>query len=106
MKNLEEMLVDIGFSQKEAQVYLALLSLGKANAYQVAVKSGLKKPTSYMILEELHKKGYAALVPREKKKQYVPVQPEALFYQYKEKLSLFEKSLPELPACSSELQSD
>ena len=43
MINYETIFSGIGFSDKEAKVYLALLALGKANAYQVAVKSGLKK---------------------------------------------------------------
>lgn len=94
MSEYETILSNIGLSDKEAKVYLALLALGKANAYQVAVKSGLKKPTSYMILEELQKKGFVSLIPREKKRNYLPISPELLIANYKEKVLLAEKALP------------
>ena len=47
MKYLEE-LVNLGLNEKEATIYLTLLSLNKATAYYIALKSGLKKPTTYV----------------------------------------------------------
>lgn len=53
---LEE-LNKIGLSENEAKVYLALLEIGSATADEVAKKAGVKRPTTYVQLEELMKLG-------------------------------------------------
>lgn len=63
-------LQQIGLSDKEAQVYLALLSLESATAYRIAENCDVKKPTVYVILEELRKKGLVLKVPHVKKSLY------------------------------------
>jgi sugar-specific transcriptional regulator TrmB len=95
---LHEALQTTGLNEKEAAVYTALLQLGRASAYSVAVKSGLKKPTTYVILEQLIEKGLAQRVPRVKKQLYFATSPEALFGVAEEKLSLAKQKLPELLA--------
>lgn len=47
----------IGLSENEAKVYLALLEIGSSTAQQVAQKSELKRPTTYVQLEFLMKRG-------------------------------------------------
>ena len=59
---LKEALQTIGLNEKECAVYLALLQLGRASAYSVAQKSGLKKPTTYVILDELIEKYRTTLI--------------------------------------------
>ncbi len=96
MENLIQNLVNVGITDKEARVYITLLQLGKASAYSVADKSGLKKPTTYVILDELIKKGLAMKIPRVKKQQYVAKSPEEFFAAAEERLTLAKKALPEL----------
>jgi hypothetical protein len=43
----------IGLNDKEARCYLALLPLNQATAYMVALRSRIKKPTAYVVLESL-----------------------------------------------------
>ncbi len=88
----------LGLSDKEAAVYLALLQLGRAPAYSIATKSGLKRPTTYVILEELIKKGLVVQIPREKKQLYVARPPEEAFALAQERLDLAKKKLPEILA--------
>lgn len=88
----------IGLNEKESAVYTALLQLGRTSAYSVAEKSGLKRPTAYVILEALIKKGLANRVPRERKQLYVAVSPDQAFAVAEEKLSLAKQKLPELAA--------
>ena len=38
----------LGLSEKAAKVYVATLSLGTASIQQIARKSGLKRPTTYL----------------------------------------------------------
>lgn len=95
---LTEALKTIGLSEKQSAVYTALLQLGRASAYSIAQKSGLKKPTTYVILDELIEKGLASRVPRVKKQLFVARSPEEAFGVAEEKLSLAKQKLPELLA--------
>ncbi|MBI2035916.1 MAG: hypothetical protein HYT12_04555 [Candidatus Liptonbacteria bacterium] len=52
-----EALKKIGLSENEAKVYLALLELGAATADEIAKKAGVKRPTTYVQLEELGQMG-------------------------------------------------
>ncbi len=67
LSDLSHTLEEIGLTEKEAAVYLALLSLETATAYQIAEHCDVKKPTVYVILEELRKKGLVLKVPHAKK---------------------------------------
>lgn len=96
--NLVESLKNLGLNEKEAKVYLALLQLGKSSAYSIASRSGLKKPTTYVILGQLVEKGFVYNVPRAKKQQFVAEDPEKCLAIAKEKLELTQKELPELLA--------
>lgn len=68
----------LGFTDYEAQAYLALLQDSPSTAYQVSKDSGLPRPNVYAALESLAKKGAAQPVT-ENPVRYVPVQPEVLF---------------------------
>lgn len=96
MENLIQILSSVGFTEKEAKVYIALLQLGRASSYSISSRSGLKKPTTYVILDELIKKGLATKIPRAKKQQYIATPPEEFFANAEEKLKQAKKALPEL----------
>ena len=91
-------LQNLGLTDKEAKVYIALLRLGSASAYAIAEESGLKRPTTYIILDELRKKGLANKVPRAKKQIFIPRSPEEYFASLEERLSGAKKILPQLMA--------
>ncbi len=95
---LQEALQAIGLNEKESAVYLALLQLGRGSAYSIAAKSKLKNPTTYVILDELIRKGLVQRVPRVRKQLYVAISPEQAFAAAQEKLSLAKHKLPELLA--------
>ena len=96
MDNLIQNLGSAGLTEKEAKVYIALLQLGKASAYGISSRSGLKKPTTYVVLDELIKKGLVTKIPRVKKQQYVAKSPEEFFANAEERLKQAKKALPEL----------
>src|SRR3990167_4568425 len=50
---IEGLLQKIGLSDKSAKIYLALLQLGRANVTDLAKQAGLKRPTTYLHLDEL-----------------------------------------------------
>lgn len=74
----EKYLKEIGLSEKEAAVYLALLSFDKASVVEISKKANLKRPTAYVVLDSLAKKGLASEVNVGKKTFYVAEPPEKL----------------------------
>jgi len=98
--NLETSLQNIGLTEKEAKVYIALLQLGKTTAYAVAVRSNLKKPTVYVTLDNLVDKGAAQKIPRAKKALYVATSPEDLFDAAENRIENAKSILPELKSLS------
>lgn len=97
MEHLIKSLQNIGLSDKEAKVYLTLLQLGPSNPYKIAKHSGLKRPTAYIIAEELIKKNFIVQSPGEKH-TYIARSPESLFEESEKKISDSKKVLPELNA--------
>lgn len=98
--NLIEALQNLGLNEKEAKVYLALLKRNRCSAYWISEESGLKKPTTYVILDDLIKKGLVYKVPREKKQQFVAKSPKEALALAEEKLTITKEALPELLALS------
>jgi DNA-binding MarR family transcriptional regulator len=96
MQHLIEPLKNLGLTEKEAKVYLALLQLGTATPYRIAKKSGLKRPTAYVIAEELVEKGLIVHVPGEEPKQYIARSPESVLEAQEAKLLKAKSILPEL----------
>ncbi len=96
--NIEEALKTLGLNDKQVAVYAALLQLGQSTAYRVAVKSGLKKPTTYVILDELIEKGLVLKVSQMKTQHYVARTPEEAFARASHELSQARAFLPEILA--------
>ncbi|OGZ07033.1 MAG: hypothetical protein A2942_02970 [Candidatus Lloydbacteria bacterium RIFCSPLOWO2_01_FULL_50_20] len=75
---LEKYLEELGLSDKEASVYLALLQFESASPAQVAEKTKLNRSTVYVVLESLEKKGLASETDSGKKIHYQAAAPERL----------------------------
>lgn len=93
-----ETLQKIGLNEKEARVYLALLELGTAAVQSIASKADLKRPTTYLILDELRQKGMVSIIPRAKKALYTAESPEKLIGDLRKKEELLKLFLPNLLA--------
>ena len=87
----------LGLSDKEARIYLSLLQLGPATPYKMAKRSGLKRPTAYVIADELVEKGCAVKAPGEKH-TYIARPPEVIYGEHEAKMLEAKKTLPELQA--------
>ncbi len=89
-------LQDAGLSEKEARVYMSILGLGRASAYAVAEKAGIKRPTTYVVLGELIKKGLVLKIPRAKKQNFIAVDPSEYIKNRVDKVTNAKHVLPEL----------
>lgn len=94
----ESALEALGLTQKEARIYVALLALGEATAYEIANKSGVKRPTVYVALEELRKKGLVLKIPHAKKQVFIAKDPREFVAEEKKKITDAEQMMPKLLA--------
>lgn len=100
MDNLKEKLVRVGLTEKEAQVYLALLDSGKTTAYKLATKAGVKISTAYVILENLRKKDLVVKMPDSKKQLFLASDPQFFFNRLARNLHSLESVLPQMQQLS------
>ena len=96
MENIPEIMEKIGLSPKEVRVYLALLRVGQASATLIAGNSGLKRPTTYLILEELRKRGFVLKMPGSKKQMFIAKSPEEIIGAAKKNVDNAISILPQL----------
>lgn len=96
--NHAEALSTLGLSDKQASVYLALVELGESSAYSVAHKSGLKTPTTYVILKELIDKNIVYTIPRDKKQRFKAMDPKQLFAKSESRFADAKSLLPSILA--------
>jgi len=98
MEHLVDQFASLGLSEKEARAYIALLELGQATAYAVAKKAGIKRPTTYLALDELRKRGLALKVPKAKNQLFIAKSPMEFFAAEEERVARAKRMLPELMA--------
>lgn len=75
---LEKYLQDIGLTDKEAGVYLALLAVDHASVIELSKKTKINRSTTYVVLESLSKKGLVSETTIGKKTHYQAEPPERL----------------------------
>jgi sugar-specific transcriptional regulator TrmB len=98
MLQLHAVLSSSGLTEKEAGIYLAALSLGVAPVTNLARKAGLKRPTTYLAMENLLAKGLLVAVPRGKKVWYKPESPQHIVNTITTQRSRIDAIMPELEA--------
>lgn len=75
---MEQLLVKLGLSDKEAKVYTALLELAEDTVQNIAKKSGVNRATTYVILDKLMRHGLTSQVKKGKKTYFVAEDPHEL----------------------------
>jgi HTH-type transcriptional regulator, sugar sensing transcriptional regulator len=80
----------IGLSENESKIYLASLEIGRATADELAKQADIKRPTAYVQIESLIKKGLMSTYDEEKKTYFVPESPEYLQRIISEKMDAIQ----------------
>jgi len=96
--DLTKTLQGIGFRDVEAKVYLATLELGEAVASDIAKKARLKRPSVYVLLKDLIKRGYISSYSRRGITRFVARDPKTLVQAALEKAQAADTALPEFLA--------
>lgn len=89
-------LEDIGLTNAEIKVYLALLELGSTTAGPVIDKSGLQSSVVHITLNKLVEKGLVSFVKEGKRNHYQAANPQHISDYIQEKKERYEQILPEL----------
>jgi len=85
--DLQKKLMKLGFTEYEAKVYLAMLSLYPATGYQLSKESGVPRSMVYEALKRLHAKGAALETMEGRATLYRPLPPEELLSKHTEDIS-------------------
>ena len=100
---LEKYLQDLGLTDKEATIYLALLQVDGATALDLSKKTKINRSTVYVVIESLSKKGLVSETTLGKKTQFQAEPPERLETyierrraQFEEQSSCIKDVIPEI----------
>jgi sugar-specific transcriptional regulator TrmB len=91
-------LTSLGLREKHAKIYAVALQLGGATVAQLAEKSGIKRPTVYLQLEEMVAEGLMQKIKLNKKTLYQPQNPALFDKQLLEKQGTVAKLKEEYAA--------
>ena len=89
-------LEDLGLTNAEIKVYMALLELGNSTAGPIREKSNLQNSVVHRALQSLINKGLINYILESKRKIYQATDPENFFHFIDDKKKRFEIILPEL----------
>jgi predicted transcriptional regulator len=78
VQQLIDQLRSLGFSEKEAAVYLACLELGEAPIQGIAVRSRVSRATTYLVLETLASRRLVEAREQQNRRTYRAESPERL----------------------------
>lgn len=99
----EGVLKDIGLSDGEVKVYLALLKLGSSKSGPLIKVASVSSSKVYKILDRLEKKGLVGFIIKGKVKHFIAMKPNRILdyleekeARLKEKQGAIEQMLPEL----------
>lgn len=98
-----KLLNEIGFTEGETKVYLALISLGTTKTGPLAAKAGVSSSKVYKILDRLIKKGIVGYITKGKVKYFSALEPKRILeyinkkeQELENKRKQVENILPEL----------
>jgi sugar-specific transcriptional regulator TrmB len=87
---------ELGFSEREIKVYIALLEIGKSTAGPIAVRARLPQTKVYETLGKLIGRGLVSYIVVSKTKHFQAESPKEIFSLIEEKKEKFKEILDEL----------
>lgn len=98
MEEYKKIFTNLGFSDKQSIVYISLLELGEAKMTHIARHAKLKRPTVYLVIEELIHIGLVSVIEKGKKKIYSAVHPNRISEILDSRKQQYQELLPNLLA--------
>jgi len=91
---IKKTLEELGFDEKETQVYLALLKIGETTATKISQETKIERTLVYYIIEKLINRGLVSFKLKNNVKYYSASNPEKILEEIKEKEKSFLRILP------------
>jgi len=95
-KSLIPVLTNIGLTEKEAKVYIALIETGTTVVSLIAEKAKINRVTTYDILEKLTEKGLVSSFTKKGIKYFTATDPEVVASNFEQKTKTLTGAVPEL----------
>jgi len=89
-----EILKEVGLTDRESRVYLALLELGQSTTGPIIKKSGIPNSKIYEVLESLQNKGLVSWIIKGKIKYFKAADPKKILTILKEKERKLQEVIP------------
>lgn len=99
---VQKVIEELGYSSKEAKVYLATLGLGEAHISDVAVKVKMPRTSVQVIMDKLHEARLVNFYVMRRYKYWVAENPARLLEQLEKKRETIAQALPTLTAMRTE----
>ncbi len=101
--DIRSILLNFGFTSKEATTYLATLELGMAPASVIARKAKMKRTTVHEILQKLSTKGFVEFFRKKNAKYFSVLPPRQLLRKYEDHVESLRSSLPQMLAIENRI---
>lgn len=92
----ERILRELGLSEAEAKVYLALLESGPSAAGGIIKKAGLHRATTYQVFQRLEEKGLVSSVVEGGRRSFMAASPRRLQDTLRQREWALEEAMPAL----------
>ena len=103
--DIEQVLHNFGFSEKETAVYLSLLELGSATATQIANHSQVNRSTVYVVIRSLQKEGFVSVQKEDgMATRYIASPIEQLLESARNKRNKYANMIKEIEKILPEMQ--
>lgn len=96
--DISQDLQHLGLTEQQSRVYMATLQLGIDTVLSITKQSGLKRPTVYLVLDELEQQGLVTRLKREKVMTFQAVEPQVLVKKAEDQMRQAKQLLPTLNA--------
>ena len=93
---IKEVLLSLGMTNNEIEVYLTLLKSGSLSVNKIGEKSGLHRQVCYDALERLTEKGFVSYTVQNSKKYFQALSPDKIISYLDEKKETVKEILPNL----------
>lgn len=104
ISKIKEVLTDLGLSDSETRVYLAMVELGPESVQNIAKKASISRTAAYDVINSLQEKGIASTYRKGKKKLFSAEDPGKLKTYFKQRLAVMKDQFDELKRMVPELR--
>lgn len=102
MQQIQKIVEQLGYSPKEAKVYLTTLQLGEAHISDIAAKLKIPRTSAQAIVDKLYKDGLMNFYVQRRYKYWVAEKPERLLANLQKREEAIRAAMPRLDAMRKE----